>query len=933
MTEPGSPQLENDPSILPTAEAVMEQASLETNEQPRYERRSVYAAAPILRIMRKYRDQFPAPHPEEQNMLPDQVDAMVLDLMSLANEYLTTPQNAPAAEQQRKRIAEFELFDTLDGPELADAFLKELDLEHSSRLTEETPPDPVSQDIEQSIVRLLSVERVRTQFEQIYTQESQLHRSGRKSITKLMKLEGAIDTARARYRQRQNEPRGVDPQSAPIPTGVIARNLSKYLEIIATLEKRVDLKEARLSSKELGLLESSRLMKTRRQMREHGFALTESRQALFDRISELTSAGYKIFLGGPTGTGKTSLAVFAMRQIVGQDNQFEVVSWSSETTVRDLFGKPIIKANPDGAIESAMQKGPYARVLSGETRGIVNDEFTAGQTASHLSLKRIWHARPGEGINLPGFNGTVFTKENYLEISTGNLRSKQHQQREDMDPAVAREFVSISVPFMNANEAKRVLLSSFMHEAGFLQLSRRDVEMIDQLCRAAEFTQKAFEGKFTPEERQNDIYKQIDPSGAEIRLTKTFLDSGTLFRLVGGVTGHAFGDHMQINLGREINENPHLEALPHEKQAFKKILKAFGFNLDASTPAEFYKPLITTGAADSTRPYILPSEMDFLSTVEKIDTDEFPDEEPPEKESPFKKREDELFASALSSSEIPESRKATLRQERTATPEGTVSTTEAREIFKANFFGPNEIQAAFKLEQLSVPPIPFSRAELEQAERSGCMLILRHPFTMQEMNARLQGKAEDGGKLLNADTGAGTVKDDTWYREEAFYTTEKLKAEWVLTTKELIPDSTNKNYLQQTDRIAEYVKNEYFAGQPLPPEFEAALAEYATQRAEIEELMTSNWQEAAKRLEELKLTQLTRPTPGAVLYDLIARANANTKERGLQAKYAWTARRESVGGILVHVGYFDAGGALVYRWSPGDAHPVIGVVFSRSQSK
>ena len=265
-----------------------------------------------------------------------------------------------------------------------------------------------------------------------------------------------------------------------------------------------------------------------------------------------------------------------MRQIVGQDNQFEVVSWSSETTVRDLFGKPIIKANPDGAIESAMQKGPYARVLSGETRGIVNDEFTAGQTASHLSLKRIWHARPGEGINLPGFNGTVFTKENYLEISTGNLRSKQHQQREDMDPAVAREFVSISVPFMNANEAKRVLLSSFMHEAGFLQLSRRDVEMIDQLCRAAEFTQKAFEGKFTPEERQNDIYKQIDPSGAEIRLTKTFLDSGTLFRLVGGVTGHAFGDHMQINLGREINENPHLEALPTRNKRSRKSSRRSG---------------------------------------------------------------------------------------------------------------------------------------------------------------------------------------------------------------------------------------------------------------------------------------------------------------------------------------------------------------------
>lgn len=572
---------------------------------------------------------------DDRQLPPDVIDSALLELFGLANELVTSAKNSAALVSQKARIDRNERFLDKTGDDSVAAFMQ-LRKERRIKTWKETQNtdeavDPesnivnVKTEIEQAMVRLLTYRQIKEAAEQVMTQEWQAREGAKSAIFEIMDLENALDEAKAEYRQIQNEPKNLGPGSIPLPTAIVERNLRQYKEIIEGIKQQIHAQEARLDRKALGLLVSARLLKTKRQMKEFGFAMTESRQALFDRISELASAGYKIFLGGPTGTGKTSLAVFAMRQIVGSENQFEVVSWSPDTTTRDLFGKPIIKANEQGQIESTMQKGPYARVLSGETRGVINDEYTAGQTATQISLKRVYQTRPGETLNLPGFNGQIFTKEDYVEISTGNLRSRQHQQREEMDPAIAREFVAISVPFMNSEEAKRVLLSSFIHEMGFLPISKADVEMIDQLCKAAEFTQKAFQAKFTAEERQSDIYRQIEPSGAEIHLTKTFLDSGTLFRLLSGASGRSFAEHLQTNLDREINENPHLEALPQEQAVFKKILKAFGFSIDATSSETFYQPppsQIRT-ATESIKPYILPSELGFLSGVDKIDTDEF----------------------------------------------------------------------------------------------------------------------------------------------------------------------------------------------------------------------------------------------------------------------------------------------------------------------
>ncbi|MCX6810003.1 MAG: AAA family ATPase [Candidatus Berkelbacteria bacterium] len=923
------------------------------NRQPAYERRSFYPAAhSVMRMLRRHQEEL-ADANDQPQLNRDQVDAMLLDVMALADEHLINPSNLPAVEQQRKRIAEFGLLQDKSGDELTDAFLSELGQEKQDVSTEEPTGNEVDKEIEGNIIRLLSHPQVREEFVKVFSQETSLRKDAKTPITDLITLENAIDAARARYRQIQNEPRNLDPQSASVPTGVIDRNLGKYLEIIENLEQRIKTKEARLGVRESGLLESYRLLKTRHQMREFGFALTKSRQALFDRISELTSAGYKIFLGGPTGTGKTSLAVFAMRQIVGEENNFEVVSWSSETTTRDLFGKPIIKANTEGKIESTMQKGPYARVLSGETSGIVSDEVTSGQTASLLSLKRIWQAHPGEGINLPGFNGQVFTKDNFHEIATGNLRSKQHQQREEMDPAIAREFVSISVPFMDSDEAKQVLLSSFMHESGFLPLSKNDVEMLDQLCRAAEFTQKAFAGKFSAEELQSDFYRnKINPGGVEVHLTKTFFDSGTLFRLVSGVSGRSFAEHLRVNLSREINENPHLEALSQEKDVFKKILKAYGFDVDAGEDESFYRPISGEVANEpaSSKPYILPSEMGFLSHIEKIDVDEFEEVEDGQPESVPKHRVDREIDDMMADPNIPDSVKAALSGEKTPLSGEILEQMKiAREILDqdltdeekakgiTNFIGPDHIKSAFldKVEISEIPPILFSRKTLERARELGQYLRFQaienkdgKPITMLEIHDMLnEALASEGkGKILAS-------RDDEWKLKSDFYTKEAPKYGWILTSKECIPGSLEKDYLEQTQALADYLRNEVFKDETMLVEYAEAIAEFDKEKADIAKIVKSSdeaeWKEAARRLEALKLNQLTRQSPVESLYGDITYFQT-TGERLMEDKYDCTNRRDS-DGRLVYVGYFESGGVSVSGDGPGRVYPALGVSFSRSQ--
>lgn len=277
-------------------------------------------------------------------------------------------------------------------------------------------------------------------------------------------------------------------------------------------------------------------------------------------------------------------------------------------------------------------------------------------------------------------------------------------------------------------------------------------------------------------------------------------------------------------------------------------------------------------------------------------------------------------------------RRTSLIPERLESPARTCVTIErASEIFGSQFFGSEAAEEVFGIKVENLPPLTptFTEERLGQAKNRGELLILNvgefcegEPTTMQEMEKRLQPQfdKEKKGKILF---------DTRGYEGEAFFTQDAPKYRWMLVSKEVLPNSLGKNYLEQTELLASYACDTLFGGGTLPLEYKEAIEEFKDQRVAIAKIMdindekSYNWKEAARRLAGLKLNQLLRQTPSEVMYaDLLY--FQNTGNRLLPSLATWTIGCESYG-RLVYVDYFGSAGLVVCVRGPGYSRSDLGV--------
>ena len=264
---------------------------------------------------------------------------------------------------------------------------------------------------------------------------------------------------------------------------------------------------------------------------------------------------------------------------------------------------------------------------------------------------------------------------------------------------------------------------------------------------------------------------------------------------------------------------------------------------------------------------------------------------------------------------------------------------DAERLFGKDFLGPKTVEKIFGNKPETVPNIPFSKAELQRAKELGQQLILQvdtmtqkedrlmskekiAPLTLENLKQKFT-KAHDDGKVFY---------DQDWYNNEDFFKKEKPRVGWRLTSKDLLPGSTSKSYLEQTDVLVEHLEKQIFKGIELPKPYKDAIAEFKRKRTEIEPLAKSGtdseWKRGSQMLADLAITKLVRELPIEVMYRLILNDQAN-KDKPLPSTYTWTASRAS-GGPLVGVGGFGGDGARVFRDAPGLVSGRLGVSFSRS---
>ncbi len=254
---------------------------------------------------------------------------------------------------------------------------------------------------------------------------------------------------------------------------------------------------------------------------------------------------------------------------------------------------------------------------------------------------------------------------------------------------------------------------------------------------------------------------------------------------------------------------------------------------------------------------------------------------------------------------------------------------DAKELYGEDFLGPEAVKGTWgvELSDDEIPDIQFSEEELKRAKELGQFLILRidkapdgQPLTMEKMQELLQPK-------FDKDIKGKIFFDTSPYKDEGFFTKDKPRAKWALVSKEVIPGSISKNHLEQTQLLADYLQQEVFKDSVLPPGYQEAIEEFDKQKAAIANMLISDWQEAAKKLSELKLNQLARQTPVEAIYDILAYFKTNNK-RLLEKKYNWTSRRTSSGN-LVSLGSADSSGANVYGWNPDNSTSNRGIALSR----
>jgi hypothetical protein len=278
---------------------------------------------------------------------------------------------------------------------------------------------------------------------------------------------------------------------------------------------------------------------------------------------------------------------------------------------------------------------------------------------------------------------------------------------------------------------------------------------------------------------------------------------------------------------------------------------------------------------------------------------------------------------------------------------------KAKEIFGKDFLGKETVEKTFGflVRQEEVPPIRFSAKELKEAHDHNEQLILRvshdaegNPMTMQRILKIMAGRIPKKEKLLASQNalGAEDLSDDCWYRTEEFFWKDALKFEWVLVGKDFVPETTSKNYVEQTLEIYKYLQNRKILTKSEKTEY-AGLEEslkglcfemgvdWKAQEVVDKPKYNKNWPEVAKKLSELPINQKYRRTAAGVLFDWLMNFKASNGRGKLENFYDWSNTVSSAGD-LVDLGDFDSTGANVHGYDPGTRFARLGVVFLRGSS-
>ena len=694
----------------------------------------------------------------------------------------------------------------------------------------------------------------------------------------------------------------------------LKEKLRQTAKIEKTLEGRLAYIEAH---PELALYHREHdLSKYRVQMERQRFVVTESRRQYIDRIEVLINQGKPILLEGHTGTGKSELARIAAKELTGENP--EVISCNPQTRQSDIFGRQSLKETEHGATVTEVDYGPLIRAMQ-DGRICLLDEFNELDPRQRQVFKYLFNAKPGDEVDVPG-DGKIRIKDGFGIILTANLKSDKYAEKGSLEPQEARVFQdsTIRVEYAPAPELYDTALTALANTKGEVLLTEREAkEILKHFTDAVHDIQSAYTESIPAHYGKDDelsVGLRGSKKNKRPHLEKYVLDTGMAVRLLQGFHvarmkhGTPLWTFLDQSLARTLEGDRVSE---DDKKLALFMLAKHGFLRDET----LWQELKLDFSDGRLNPNIFPEQeetlLDGKESLKELSSEEVA------RLDPYQKRNISM-ENALEEFGVKQYEHLGIKEDRGGERQGEVSLTEADTLFRKNFFGPEAIRETFGFTLDAIPAIPFSKQELQRAEKEGALLILQidkladgTPLTGEVVHQRF-GKQQDGNKFLY---------DTDWYKDEDFFIKESPRSGWRLVTPELLPNSTSKNYYDQTQLLVSEVE-------ALDRGYvDDAVLEWSQKKDALKSLMDTDWKEASKQLAQLEINQLFRESFVEVMYRLKL-VNQTWGKNLLPNKYTWTNSRTS-DGDLVFVGFFGAGGARVDGDDPRDVNDNLGVSFSR----